>query len=115
MMTTTEDPLSDDDSQLIEAKQLGEPLKIYRLMPSYILFEQRIGLLILIIGIVALILTVISTVKNGINLLSDFAFPPAFTFLFPLLLGGFFYPISVRQARSMRVIVCKDGLLQIRK
>src|SRR5216683_650125 len=35
--------------------------------------------------------------------------------LYALFQGGVFYSIMARQARSMRVIVCEQGLLQVRK
>src|SRR5216683_3337994 len=94
--------LSDEDYQLSEVNQLGTPLDIYRLKPGYIRFLRITGLLIFII----------SQIPDRQSGSIFFALPGS---LYALFQGGVFYSIMARQARSMRVIVCEQGLLQVRK
>jgi hypothetical protein len=103
--------LSDEDYQLSEVNQLGTPLDIYRLKPGYIRFLRITGLLIFIIGVVSLVF-IISQVPDRQPDSIFFALPGS---LYALFQGGVFYSIMARQARSMRVIVCEKGLLQVRK
>jgi hypothetical protein len=111
MMMLTTNKLSDEDYQLSEVNQLGTPLDIYRLKPGYIRFLRITGLLIFIIGIVSLVF-IISQVPDRQSGSIFFALPGS---LYALFQGGVFYGIMVRQARSMRVIVCEQGLLQVKK
>ncbi len=106
--------LSDEDYQLSEVNQLGTPLDIYRLKPGYIRFLRITGLLIFIIGIIGVVslVFIISQVPDRQPDSIFFALPGS---LYALFQGGVFYGIMARQARGMRVIVCEQGLLQVRK
>jgi hypothetical protein len=110
-MMLTANKLSNEDYQLSEVNQLGSPLDIYRLKPGYIRFLRITGLLIFIIGVVSLVF-IISQIPDRQSGSIFFALPGS---LYALFQGGVFYSIMARQARSMRVIVCEQGLLQVRK
>jgi hypothetical protein len=105
--------LSIEDYQLIEANQLGIPLGVYRLKPGYIRLFHWGGLLTFVIS-AALLITVIIT-----GLMKDLQFSVLFSpfvIVFSGLLGGwFFLRVGAPQVRSMHVIVCEHGLLQIER
>src|SRR5437588_6060832 len=113
MQQSVESNLSDEDYQRIEANQLGIPLGVYKLKSSYIRFYSRISLLVSMMGVVILVgVIIIGIIKR-----------PQFSVLLAPLLGGLYalfqgsvlYRFQVRQAQSERVIVCVQGLLQVRR
>lgn len=105
---------SDEDYILSEANQLGRPLDVYWMKPSFIRFLRISSLLIFSIGMVCLVLLISLTLKER-DLQPDFFFLELLGSLYALILGGVMYGITVRQVQSMRVIVCEAGLLQVRK
>ncbi len=108
--------LSVDDYQRIEANQLGIPLGVYKLEQSYIRFIRRIGWLIFMTGIVVLSTAIIiGLIKGPANNQLALLFLPLLGGLYALFQGGVIYRIQVQRAQSERVIVCEQGLLQIKK
>ncbi|MFL5702650.1 MAG: SMI1/KNR4 family protein [Ktedonobacteraceae bacterium] len=113
MQQSVESNLSDEDYQRIEANQLGIPLSVFKLKSSDIRFYSRISLLFSITGIVILVGVIfIGLIKN---LQFSVLFAPLLGGLYALFQGGLLYRFKVRRARSERVIVCVQGLLQIRR
>jgi hypothetical protein len=107
----TESQFSDEDYYLIEANQLGTPLKIYRLRPSFILSLRWIGLIAFLTGIATLVFTLSVALNKGADFSSVlFLCPSLMGSLYAVIHGGVFHRITVQQARSMRVIVCEAGL-----
>ncbi|MDQ2714504.1 MAG: hypothetical protein M3Z08_06330 [Chloroflexota bacterium] len=102
---------SDEDYQLSEVKQLGRPLAVYRLKPGPIRFMRLVGLLILGIGLV----TLIFTLSQLPHFRPDALLPAWLASIYAVFQGGVMYGLQVRQAQSTRVIVCTDGLLQVKK
>lgn len=134
-----ESNFSDEDARLIEANQLGSPLGIYRLKPGLIRFFHRIGLALVIMGVVILVIVIILGLiawhqslvlhQQHIHNLTEALqlqeeqeqVDHKFGVLFSPLLGGLFgllggllcLHIGVPQVRRARVIVCEHGILQI--
>jgi cell wall assembly regulator SMI1 len=113
MQQSVESNLSDEDYQRIEANQLGIPLGVYKLKSSDIRFYSRISLLFSIMGVITLVGVIfIGLIKN---LQFSVLFAPLLGGLYALFQGGILNRFKVRQARSERVIVCVQGLLQVRR
>jgi len=115
MIPTTERWFSDEDIQLIETHQLGTPQGVYRLKSGAIRFQRITGLLIFSVGIVTLVFSIYLALTSGTDFWSGSLFPAVLGSLYALFHGGVFYSIMTRRARSMRVIICEQGLLQVRK
>ncbi|HLG74986.1 MAG TPA: hypothetical protein VKX46_01155 [Ktedonobacteraceae bacterium] len=109
----TESKLSDEDYHLIGINQLGRPLDVYRLKFGFIRFLRISSLCIFSIGLISLILTLGLTFKHTVSQI--YIIPDLLGSFYALFQGGIFYGIIVRQALSTHVIICEDGLLQIKK
>jgi hypothetical protein len=115
MSMTMDNLLSDEDYLLIEANMLGAPLGIYKLKPDYIRFIRRVGVFIFLIGVVVLALAIIGFFRVKSNNQFELLIPVLLPALYAILKGGVFYRIEVRRARSMRIIVCEQGLFHVAK
>jgi cell wall assembly regulator SMI1 len=113
MQQSVESNLSDEDYQRIEANQLGIPLGVYKLKSSEIRFYSRISLLFSIMGVI----TLVGVIFIGLiqNLQFSVLFAPLLGGLYALFQGGVLYRFKARRAQSERVIVCVQGLLQVRR
>ena len=108
--------ISHEDSRLIEANQLGIPLRIYNQRPDFIRLWYNMVFSMIILGCVLLVLSILFAFLNR-NVLSPW---PEYLgefgtfFLLPLMIvcGLFLLRVMVPDLGRARVIVCESGLLQ---
>ena len=118
MSQPIERQLSEEDYQLLEANHLGHPLSIYRLRVDYIRIIRGLGLLLLVIGCVPPMI-MITIVFLGLHKEQ----PDSVFYLFILivlssfifLMGLFILCVEVPRIRNQHLIICEQGLVEVRK
>lgn len=123
-MSSVENTLSDEDYQLVDTHQLGAPLGIYKLNPRYINTIRRMSLLVLLLGIMFLIVALLITLTRWHQEQTGTFLAFLLTSSFPLaswlaglsgLIGGLLgLYVMVPRVQSERLIICEQGLLQIK-
>ena len=110
--------LSNEDAQLSELNQLGRPLDIYRIRPGYIRFLYGSGLCFIILGgilLASIIARIIIGMPNAYSNDVLTAVPLVIVSIGVLLCGFVVLGIALPSIRSERVLMCEQGLLQIKK
>jgi hypothetical protein len=111
--------ISEEDSRLVEANQLGTPLGVYRMRASIVNVFRRVSLAFIVIGAVLIIL--VSALILGRYLLSQqqidlvFFSPTFLAGVCSILFGLFTLKAEFPHLLNERIIVCENGLIQIRR
>jgi len=114
MAQPIEEQLSDEDYQLINANGLGPPLAVYKMKPIYLSFLFAMGICFLILG-----LTIGGLVLSG-DQGGDKGSFASFVMYMGLSLVGFLTGIYVLlielpRVQMQHIIVCEQGLLQMKE
>jgi hypothetical protein len=117
MSQPIEHQLSDEDSQLIEVNHLGNPLNVYRLKPIYPHIIRGLGLFLVIIGCVPLVIVITIIFLGLYKEQPDGIFNLAMAVVssgFSILMGLFILCVEVPCIRNQHLIICEQGLLEVR-
>lgn len=111
--------ISNEDSRLIEANQLGTPLRLYKLRYGLIRLWSGTIISMIIMGCIALVALLTFTFMNGSlpslwhGYLGKFGlFLPLLVSVLSIACGLFIFYATVPRDRNERVIVCESGLFQ---
>jgi hypothetical protein len=115
MLHVSEQQLSVEDAQLIEAYQLGTLLGVYRRKPSYIRFNRIAGSFFVFVGGITLLLVLIVLFKHppSPDILPLTVLLYLLQSLGPILIGLFIFYRIVPRERQARAVVCERGLLYV--
>jgi|SRR5579884_3553430 len=112
--------LSQEDHQLIETYQMGKPLAVFWLKPSYLRFFRRVGMAFLICGSIVLVVVFAFAFHEASSagslwnaLLSSYQIPPLLGGIYSLLRALICFYFKIPLAQSTHLVLCKQGLLQI--
>lgn len=111
--------ISEEDAQLIEANQLGTPLGVYRMGARIIKVFRRVSFVFIIVG--ALLVILESTLLLGRysfsqqQLGSVFFSSPFLAGVCSMIFGFVTFKTGFAHLLNERIIVCENGLIQLRK
>jgi|SRR5579884_210259 hypothetical protein len=118
MIRSTEQQLSEEDAQLIEANDLGSPFAIFKINPMYISFMYFLFFLLVIFflifasaGLIFLTGSYWQRDQTDYLLLAMGVLLTATSFLGAIVV----LRVELPEARKRRIIVCEEGLLEVKE
>jgi hypothetical protein len=118
MIRSTEQQLSEEDAQLIEANDLGSPFAIFKINPMYISFMYFLFFLLVIFFLIfasAGLIYVIGPNWQGSDI--DYLSLALVAVMIASCLFGviFILRVALPEAQKQRIIVCEQGLLEVKE
>lgn len=117
MVQPIEQQLSDEDYHLLTANSLGNPFAIYKMKPTCIYILRVCGWFLLVLGIGELVLLIMSGLGwYGVQEDGYLSFVLLIGLsIISLLAGLFVLFFELPRIQKRRIIVCEQGLLQLRE
>jgi len=122
MLQSVKSQFSEEDYQLMEANDLGNPLRVYRPKQSYTIFNRILYLILFIafiISLIVIILIALPSLELPNNFLPWFKSQPGIltvSILILIVIGGWYLFIGwLHEEQSLRILVGEHGLLQAKK
>src|SRR5579885_7323 len=118
MIRSTEQQLSEEDAQLIEANDLGSPFAIFKINPMYISFMYFLFFLLVIFFLICAssgLIYVIGPNWQGSDI--DYLSLALVAVMIASCLFGviFILRVALPEAQKQRIIVCEQGLLEVKE